>query len=199
MPDQINTRTFRKGQMVSDKPEGVSSVGLVVSGRIEVFSVALDGREVQLNSLTTGDCFGVSNLLTDEELETVLQCREETSILYVSKSVLLSCMEQDAQLALRYATLCNQKIQFLLRRIELLTIQSCRARLVVYLLEQQDEKGIVHLVGSRDDLARQLGISRAALFRELSTLQSMNALTVTKTSIVIEDQLLLEELVFYSS
>ena len=63
---------------------------------------------------------------------------------------------------MRYAALCNRKLQFLLRRIELLTMQSCRGRLIAHLLEQQDEKGVVRLAGSREDLARRLGVSRAA-------------------------------------
>ena len=198
-PDQVSARAFRKGQIVSDKPRGISSVGLIVSGRVEVYSVALDGKEVQLNSLVTGDCFGVNNLLINEELRTVLQCSEETEVLYIPKTVLLACMEENVRFAMSYAALCNRKLQFLLRRIELLTMQSCRARLIVYLLEEQNQDGVVHIIGSREDLARRLGVSRAALFRELSTLQSMKAVTASKDSLVIEDRLLLEDLLDHSS
>ena len=69
-------------------------------------------------------------LLAGAELETVLRCGEETEVLYIPKPVLLACMERDAGLSLRYAELCNQKLQFLLRRIELLTMQSCRGRVI---------------------------------------------------------------------
>ena len=172
---------------------------MIVSGRVEVYSVALDGKDVQLNALTAGECFGVCNLLADTELETVLRCGEETEVLYIPKAVLLACMERDAGLAMRYAALCNRKLQFLLRRIELLTMQSCRGRLIAHLLEQQDEKGVVRLAGSREDLARRLGVSRAALFRELSALQSMGAAAVDGNSIRIQDRPLLEELLYHPS
>ena len=100
---------------------------------------------------------------------------------------------------MRYAALCNRKLQFLLRRIELLTMQSCRGRLIAHLLERQDEKGVVGLAGSREDLARRLGMSRAALFRELSVLQSMGAVSVDGNSITVEDRPLLEELLYHPS
>ena len=174
-------------------------MGLIVSGRVEVYSVALDGKDVQLNALTVGECFGVCNLLADTELETVLRCGEETEVLYIPKTILLSCMEQDAGLAMRYAALCNRKLQFLLRRIELLSMQSCRGRLIAHLLEQQDKVGVVKITGSREDLARRLGVSRAALFRELSALQSMGAVSVDGNSITIEDRPLLEELLYHPS
>lgn len=53
---------------------------------------------------------------------------------------------------------------------------------------------MVRLAGSREDLARRLGVSRAALFRELSALQSMGAAAVDGNSIRIQDRPLLEEL-----
>jgi len=195
-PEQVTAKRFRAGQIISDRPGGVSSVGMIVSGRVEVYSVALDGKDVQLNALTAGECFGVCNLLADTELETVLRCGEETEVLYIPKAVLLACMERDAGLAMRYAALCNRKLQFLLRRIELLTMQS---RLIAHLLERQDEKGVVGLAGSREDLARRLGMSRAALFRELSVLQSMGAVSVDGNSITVEDRPLLEELLYHPS
>lgn len=198
-PEQVTAKRFRAGQIISDRPGGVSSVGMIVSGRVEVYSVALDGKDVQLNALTAGECFGVCNLMASAELETVLRCGEETEVLYIPKAVLLSCMEQDAGLAMRYAALCNRKIQFLLRRIELLTMQSCRGRLIAHLLEQQDKVGVVKITGSREDLARRLGVSRAALFRELSALQSMGAVSVDGNSITIEDRPLLEELLYHPS
>ena len=194
-PEQVTAKRFRAGQIISDRPGGVSSVGMIVSGRVEVYSVALDGKDVQLNALTAGECFGVCNLLADTELETVLRC----GVLYIPKAVLLACMERDAGLAMRYAALCNRKLQFLLRRIELLTMQSCRGRLIAHLLERQDEKGVVRLAGSREDLARRLGMSRAALFRELSVLQSMGAVSVDGNSITVEDRPLLEELLYHPS
>ena len=197
--ERVTSKRFRAGQIISDRPGGISSVGMIVSGQVEVYSVALDGKDVQLNTLTAGECFGVCNLLAGTDLETVLRCGEDTEVLYIPKPALRACMERDAGLAMRYAVLCNRKLQFLLRRIELLTMQSCRGRLIAHLLEQQDEKGVVRLAGSREDLARRLGVSRAALFRELSALQSMGAAAVDGNSIRIQDRPLLEELLYHPS
>ena len=173
-------------------------MGLVLSGRVDAYSVALDGKDVQLSSLAAGECFGVCNLLAEAELETVLRCAEESDILYIPKPVLLRFMRQDVDFALRYAALCNKKIQFLIRRIELLTMQSCRGRVIAYLLEKQGADGTVRLTGSREDLARQLGVSRAALFRELSALQSRSAIHAEGSTIHLLDTALLEELLYHS-
>ena len=198
-PERAAARDFSPGQILSDRPGGVPSVGLVLSGGVAVYSVALDGKDVQLSALGRGECFGVCNLLADAELETVLRCTAPTRVLYIPKDALLDCMSRDPALALRYAALCNRKLQFLLRRIELLTMQSCRGRVIAYLLERQDQAGTVALTGSREDLARQLGVSRAALFRELSALQGAGAIRAEGDRIRLVDRSALEELLYHPS
>lgn len=187
-------KRFSAGQIIGDHLGEMPAVGLILSGRVEVYSVALDGKDVQLNTLAVGECFGISNLFSDMALETVLRCAEATRILYISKAALRSLMERDPALALRYADVCNRKIQFLLRRIELLTMQSCRGRVIAFLLARQDTQGVVQLSGSRENLACQLGVSRAALFRELSSLQAQGWIRAEGSRITVCSRTGLEEL-----
>lgn len=175
----------RAGQIVHDTPGGVPSIGMVVQGRVDVYSVAADGRDVWLNALHPGECFGIYNLFAERDLETVLCCAVDTAIAYLSKATLLQWMETDQRLALQYAAVCNEKLQFLIQRIEQLTTQTCRGKIAAYLLEQPCAPGEVIRTGSREALARQLGMSRAALFRELSALQACGAIAVQPKGLVI--------------
>lgn len=192
---EIYARRCKGGQIVSDSIHNCAAVGVVVSGMVDVYSVAMDGRDVQLNSLGTGDCFGISNLLCPAVLDTVLRCRTETKLLFIPKETLIHAMQSDAALAMRYAAYCNQKIQFLINRIESLTMQSCRGKVIEYLLSQRRPDGKVVPGCSREDLARRLSISRAALFRELSFLQNKGLLALEGTSLVVLDPSTLELLV----
>ncbi len=197
MPEQVRLCTVRAGQIVSDRQADAACVGLIVSGRVEVYSIALDGRDILLNTLETGACFGIANLMGEGELDTVLRCACDTRVLYIRKAALLDCLRQDADLALRYAALCNEKLQFLMRRIELLTMQSCRGKIIAYLLAHQNAAGTVADTGSREELARALGVSRAALFRELAALQNLGALRTEGSTLTVLDSGLLEELLYH--
>lgn len=75
---------------------GLSGVGVVENGRVDIYAVALDGRDVQLNSIGTGECFGICNLLVDEPLQTVLRCAEETTVRFWEKEALVAAMRGDA-------------------------------------------------------------------------------------------------------
>ncbi|MFR3405218.1 MAG: cyclic nucleotide-binding domain-containing protein [Christensenellales bacterium] len=82
LPKHVPQRTakFRAGQIISDSMHGLSGVGVVENGRVDIYAVALDGRDVQLNSIGAGECFGICNLLVAEPLQTVLRCAEETTV-----------------------------------------------------------------------------------------------------------------------
>lgn len=198
-PDQVRLYRFRAGQIVSDRQAGTACVGLILCGRVEVYSVALDGRDILLNTLEQGECFGIANLVGTGELDTVLRCASDTRVLYIQKAALLDDLAQDTGLALRYAALCNEKLQFLIRRIELLTMQSCRGKIIAYLLAHQNAAGVVTDTGSREELARTLGISRAALFRELAALQNLDVLRTEGSTLTVLDSAMLEELLYHPS
>ena len=97
------------------------------------------------------------------------------------------------------AAVCSEKIQFLLKRIELLTMQSCRGRVIAFLLAHGKEGGEVIFRGSREDLARHLGVSRAALFRELAALQTMGAIESHGNLFHVMDPGQLEDLLYHPS
>ena len=95
-----------------------------------------------------------------------------------------------------YAALCNAKIQFLLSRIEMLTMQSCRGKVLAFLLAEKREAGVILLRGTRDELASRLSVSRAALYRELSALQSGGYLEVGESRLRVLNTSALEKLLY---
>lgn len=192
----MQVKYCHKGQIVSDRQKNEEILGLIMEGSMDVYSIALDGREILLSQLERGDCFGVVNLLTKTELPTVLRCRTDTTLVIIPKCQLFSAMEKNSELALRYAGFCNRKMQFLIRRIEFLTLQSGRKKLVQYLLEVPGKGGRFGKNVSRDELASILGISRASLFRELSVLTKQGLIALRGSEICLLKPDELEEILY---
>ena len=192
----MQVKYCHKGQIVSDRQKNEEILGLIMDGSMDVYSIALDGREILLSQLEKGDCFGVVNLLTKTELPTVLRCRTDTTLVIIPKCQLLSAMEKNSELALRYAGVCNKKMQFLIRRIEFLTMQSGKKKLVQYLLEVPGKGGRFGKNVSRDELASILGISRASLFRELAGLTKQGLIALRDGEIYLLKPDELEEILY---
>lgn len=175
-PQAITVRHIVKGQQATDHEGRTPCVVLVARGTVDAYSTAIDGREVRLSTLGPGDAFGVCNLFAAHDLPTQLRSRDEGLLALLPKELVAQAILANPETARHYMLLCNEKIQFLIGRIEELTMQTARSKLLDYLMLHADKNGIVHLQGSREELAGHLGISRASLFREISALKREGAL-----------------------
>ena len=175
-PARVYLQRAARGETLEDRVASTPCAVAVAQGAVDVFSVAVDGREVRLSSLVTGEVFGICNLFAAHDLPTLLRSRDDTLLVRIPKELLTAVIETDPAVNRHYLELCNHKIQFLIGRIEELTMQTTRSKLLDYLTLHADAQGIVHLPGSREELAAYLGVSRAALFREIAALKQAGAL-----------------------
>lgn len=184
----LSAQSFKRGEPVEDTLDGEPVLGVIAKGRVGVFGISPGESEVSLSSLGAGEVFGISNLFTQNELETRLVCRERTDIVFVPKQAFLQMLSVSPALAERYMTILNGKIRFLIRRIALLTAHSGRAKLADYLLTNADRQNTVRLGCSKEQLAKILGMSRAALFRELAALSNAGLIQVDRSCITLLDR-----------
>ena len=188
----LRRTSYPKGQVVDDSDGSVPLAVFVEEGELDVFSVALDGTEILVSTLVRPEVFGISNLFEEEQLRTVLECRTDCVLLSLPKDELRRAILKSPLAMVEYAKLCNRKIQFLIRRIEQLSLTSARAKVVDYLLSHttagQPELSLV----SKASLTLPLGISRATLFRELSALEKMEAVYSNGSTVRVINRKILE-------
>ena len=120
-------------------------------------------------------------------MQTRVVARGRCEAAFIAKAVIRKLIAGDGEFAVRYYALCNRKLQFLLGRISLLTAQSCRTRLAAYLLLNRDDRDFIRLRGTKDELASCLSVSRAAVYRELSRLQALGLIELTKQGVTLKD------------
>ena len=182
--EQMVVKKLRKGQIISDYINAQSYIGLILKGSINVYTVTSDNKTVIVSTLYHQDIFGISNIFLEKQNPTVLCCKQPSIVLFIPKDIIKQSIQEDPVFAMNFATLCNQKIQFLLKRIEELTTQKSQNKLYDYLATHMDQNKQVSIT-SRDALAEYLGISRATLFREIAKLKKQGKLEVHKNYFVI--------------
>lgn len=169
------------GEMISLN----KGIAILAEGMLDVYSIASDGTMIKLSTLKQYDILGISTLFSEEELKTVVQCTKSCKLLYIPKELVMSALKQDAELGIKLAQLYAIKVDFLIKRIESLTILSSKKRLCGFLLSRN--KSCI-VLPKRDELAYYLGISRATLFRELNFLKQENVILMTKNKLEIIDE-----------
>lgn len=157
--------SFKRGESVYETQNGIDCVGVIVSGSLGVESSGHNSVSV----MKRGGEFGICNIFVREKMPTKLTARVLTKVLFIPKEEFAELLAEDSALMYRYVRLCNEKMLYLAERLRLISIPDCTERLYYYLTTVSDE-GRVRLTVSKDELARELGISRSSLFRAISAL-----------------------------
>ncbi|MDY0288903.1 MAG: Crp/Fnr family transcriptional regulator [Sphaerochaeta sp.] len=188
----LRRTSYPKGQVVGDSDGSASLAVFVEEGELDVFSIALDGATILVSTLGPSEVFGISNLFEEKDLRTKLQCRTNCVLLSLPKDVLRMAILKSPLAMVEYAKLCNRKIQFLIRRIEQLSLTSARSKVAEYLLSNTSVELPELSLDSKASLTLPLGISRASLFRELSALEKMGAVYSNGSLVRVLDRMVLE-------
>lgn len=187
-PSCLFSRRYQKGQQVARYVNQQQCIGVLASGAVDIYSIACDGSEINFNTIKRGEVFGVCSIFLEDQIEAFLKCRQNTTVVYLPKPAFLNMLHQSPVLLERYGILCSKKIQFMVKRIEFLSIQSCRMKLVQYLFSNQKPQGTVTLPCTKEQLAKRLGVSRSALFREIAYFQKKELITVKGSCIEMKDK-----------
>ena len=180
-----------KGSLIDDVYSSSRFATAVIKGSINVMSQIADDRRILITKLKEGDIFGISNLFIEEDLRTVLECNEDCTLFMIRKEAFRKRLIENESAMIMYCQTINRKIQFLLDKIEKLSVPTARSRIAYSLIS-----GSYMLSRTREELASSLGISRATLFRELSLLQQDGIIEKDGRKLRIKDR---RKLLLYSS
>ena len=169
------TQKYTKGTMIAHGTK-LKRFGLVLSGTVQVSFTDIDGNLVLMASVASGDTFGESLCwLGVEEIPVIITAFEDSEVLWLSPDVFrrqnLSPLGND--LRNRFVSMLASKALAMNDRVQVLSKQTLRKKIVTYLSQESNRKGskTFSIPFDRETLALYLGVNRSALSRELSQMQ----------------------------
>ena len=140
------------------------SLGAVLSGKVEVRK-----GELIVSVLEPGDLFGAAALFNDRtDYAAQLTARTPCRLLLLPQELVEELMAASPALARQYIRYLSGRIRVLSGRLQSVTQSGSEGKLARYLLANAVD-GPVNI--SATDLARQLGLSRASLYRAFDALE----------------------------
>lgn len=173
------SRRFRKGETVIAAGSSVDSIGLVLSGSIQVIRNDYEGAKVILASFTTGSVFAESFVCAGvaQSPVTVISMEESEILFLPFRKMIASCESActfHQQLIANMMKLIARRNMLLNEKLEICAKRTIREKVLAY-LEQETLKSksrIVVIPFNRSELADYLCVDRSALSRELGQMQS---------------------------
>lgn len=163
----LSAERYPAGAVIYSRTEFQRAMGVVLSGRL----AAVKGKDLLLNTLGPGSCFGVAALFCPaEDYVATVKAKEPSTLVFLDHRWLTKLFRQYPQAAVAYIAFLSQRIRFLNRKIDSFTAPTAQDALYRHLLETaQNEKAEVR--GGYSQLARTLNIGRASLYRALDALE----------------------------
>jgi len=186
---------FEKGDILFIQSEPSESAYIVRSGSISILLNSLDGREMVINEMHSGDLFGELGILTRNSRSTSAIARTKGELLVIPGQVFLKVVESEPKFALRLLEMTANRLQMSGKRESALAFLDAQARLARLLLElekQEKEKGYVTI--SQEELAHHTGLIRQTVAKVLGKWRRDGWLITGRGRILILNRKALENL-----
>lgn len=157
-------REFVSGEIVYDPQHFQRAIGIVLKGRLKVSTES----EVVLNQLNVGSMFGVAGLFLErEEYVTLIRALNPSQVFFLTVEDLESLFKEEYLICQNYLRFLSQRIVFLNQRISSFVAPNPAEALYAFLtrLSIAAESETFHLPLSKQEICRQLNISRTTLYR----------------------------------
>ncbi len=150
-----------RGTFLFFRGDPADSVFLILEGAVVIHIENLDGRELVINEVGKGDCFGELGILTGQPHSANAEAMVDSEVLVIPGSTFKLILEQEPSLALRLLEITALRLQNSSQREEALAFHDARqrlARLLLHLDQLATERG--YLTFSQEDYAQRTGLTR---------------------------------------
>ena len=181
-------RGYSRGETVFTRQSFTRSLGVILEGGLRVTKENADGHRLVMSTLGAGKIFGAATLFNGEreyavELTAISDCR----VVLFSQTIISRLIEREPAVALNYIRYLSERILFLNRKIDYLTSGTAEQRLAGYLIGNLTEMEYLPLPVSMTQLAADLNISRASLYRAMDALLVSGAVEKSGTQYRVGD------------
>lgn len=171
-------RSHQEGDYIFFAGDEINTVGIVLSGMIEVMKENLAGDKHILAFLGPADMFAEGIVCTVRRISPVtVRVKENARILFIPyERIVKSCgksCEFHISLIQNMMIVLGEKNVNLNRKLELLALKGMREKIALFLLNEAKERSssMFQILLNRTELADYLNVSRTSMCRELARMK----------------------------
>lgn len=194
------TKYYEKGELLFIEEDECRSLGIVLTGSVELYKGIHSGKRIPLTKLSAGDLFAEAIVFSARKRYPVtIEALEESQVLYLSGERLLKMYRIYPVLIEVFIRILSQKILILNERVNLLSLKNMRQRIAYVLLKEgkEDAKGQVIFQISKQKFSEQVGVKRPSLSRELIRMEEEGLLRLDGKKIIVDRKDILDDLLQY--
>ncbi|MCE1189509.1 MAG: Crp/Fnr family transcriptional regulator [Ignavibacteria bacterium] len=168
------SRTYERESVILMEHETGSALFVIVSGKVKVFRVSEDGREVILSILSESDFFGEMAILDGLTRSANVTAIEESEIFIIQRSDFLDLLYDHPEVSISLLQELTKRLRSADMKIKSLSLKDAEGKVATVILQLADDigkirQGVVEIekLPFQHDLANMAGTSRETISRTL--------------------------------
>lgn len=188
---------FKRGQSLFS--DGAKATGIygIVSGKVKIYKMALDGKEQILHIFGEGEVFGEVPVFAGGNYPAHAEILEKGRVLFFSRSAFIELVKGEPALALNMLSILSLRLRRFTHMVEDLSLKEVPSRLAAHLLylgERNPGEDTLELEITKSQLASLLGTIPETLSRILARMTQQGIIRVEGRSIRVLDREMLQAL-----
>lgn len=171
----FHRRAYKKGEIIFHEGQPGSAFYLIESGRIKIYKLAEDGRELIFSIFGNAEIFGDVPVFDGGRYPASAAAIVDTETLYITRADFEALINDFPQIGLKIIRVLGKRLRRAHRLVMEMAVKSVPQRLAGLLLRLAEEYGrpedgavLIELPLSRQEIADLIGVSRETATRELS-------------------------------
>lgn len=178
-----------RGEILFHSGERPCGFHVIVYGQIKLAFTSLQGMEKVMRLVESGESFGEAFMFLDKRYLVSAQAITDSCLIYVDKKALLDAIELNPGFARKMLGGLSEQLYSLTQDVEAYSLRSCVQRVIGYLLQSKERKGILYFnfPASKLIIASYLNISPETFSRILRELSVAGLIRVEGKQVAVLD------------
>ena len=171
-----------KGNIIFHEGDACESIGIIISGKVDIVSYSFQGREMLINSLKAGEIFGNNLIFSSSPIyKGDVIAKEKSVIAFINKEDLVTLLQNNREFLELYLQAQSDNAKLLTGRIQLLSFPNAEERLFYYASKNHNVIEYKNVT----TLAATIGVQRETLSRLLTSLIERHLIKKEKGKITV--------------
>ena len=187
--------TVPKGKFLFCQDDSAESAYIVHSGAISIILCTPDGRELVINEMRAGDCFGELALLTRGLRSASAMAREPSELIAIPRDEFLREVQAQPKLLRHLAETMAARLRASTERESAFAFLDAPARLARIVLElDRAASADGYITTSQEEIAQRIGITRQTTAKILGQWRRKGWIVTGRGKIVVLDRIALRKM-----
>lgn len=189
MAEVFPRKRYDPSQIIFSEGEPAAGFYILLSGRLKIYKLSLEGKEQILHIIEPGEPFAEVALFSETKFPAYAEAIEKSEVMFLSRNAFRQLIGSDPTIAMNMLAILSQRLKYFTRLIEDLSLKEVPQRLAAYLvfLAHRERSNQVTLGISKGQLASLLGTIPETLSRIIAKMAGRGLIAVSGRKVSILD------------